>query len=216
MFKLVKSIIIKNQYILLLAFLAMFAAEDIFIFQRPFLFLLFFSCIPAQFLPYLEIASASDFVAASPRYNAFQRKKYALSVFLLTLIPYSLIIGIDLLIERYFLGTAAADFSYPFFLGAMLGAMVISLSFMYKLPRAASIILTTALCFIIGLFYNMHELAFMKILSKNGPKSLIIGFFILIVSDIISLILHNIFLNRPVTMNNYFVSRYYKSLNQIS
>jgi hypothetical protein len=214
MFSLLKSTIMKSQYILYGAFLALFAVEDFFIYKRPFLFFLIFACIPPQVFLYWDISSASDFVAASPRYNDFQRKKYPLCIFLLTLIPYFLISGIELLIERYILGAASVDLTYPVFLGAALGAMVICISFIYKVKRAV-IVLFAALFILFVLFGSMNKFSFMKIFMKSSLTSLIIGFCILLVADIIGLILHHIFFRVPVTKDNYYVARYYKLLDQI-
>lgn len=214
MFSLLKSTIMKSQYILFGVFLALFAVEDFFIYKRPFLFFFIFACVPSQVFLYLDISSASDFVAASPRYNDFQRKKYPLCIFLLTLIPYFLISGMELLIERYILGAASVDLTYPVFLGAVLGAMVICDSFLYKV-KGATIVLFAALFILYFLFIGMHEFSFMNIFMKSSLTSLIIGFCILFAADIIGLILHHIFFRVPVTKENYYVARYYKSLDQI-
>jgi|GEM_PF-4898434 hypothetical protein len=220
MFKLFKNTILKRQLIMILLLFIVLVIEDIALYKRPMFSFLLLAIIPQQFILYLDISSASYFVAVSPRFNNFQRKKYMILQLLFSTIPYLLFSGIYLLFDKNKSVMVSAGFNYPIFLGCTLGFSLISFTFLYKIQKP--FIITFVLCLIFSLLYsclNNESGSFiqswlLKNFSGKTLPSLAVGLMILVVLNLAAMILHNILLKYPVTTNNYYVGRYYKILNK--
>lgn len=218
MFKLLKRIILKRELITQLVLAVLFIAEDMVVYQQPYLTIMFIGIMPLSMALYCYYPAAAAFTATSPYYNEFMRKKFPLYMILLTVIPYLLLKALYIFLHHVFTFSGDVEVDVLLFSAACMAIFTILSALLNKTRHAATVLMFVMIfltCIAMGSLKDYIGSTHSGIVSMMFSHSFITGLLLVIFGDIAGIIIYRVFYKMPVTTENFYVNRYMKRLIMI-